>query len=328
MNKYLLTSDLHIHPHHGNNLFIDVGVDYLQYIYEYCLKNDIINLFLLGDIFHTSSKINIEVFIPVFEQMEKMSRDLKITIIPGNHELLAKNKKTILNALSPFATIYNEYEFIDTDNGSRFHFLPFARRIEEDAMSIGDCDNILFTHIDIAGFKMTFTKDSKGMKQDFFKDFHTVFSGHFHLHQNMRNIVYIGSPYQQNFGEVGQRKGFAVYDDSSKTWEEIEYKNAPKFKVLTPEQSLTEDLSNTFIKLKIDKKIDNLSKLREILYDKGAIDVIQDFDTQSDSSQIDEVKIDGDKSLSNMIQDFIEQDTSTELDKSKLLSTLEKIIKE
>ena len=96
--KYLLASDLHIHPHFNNNIFIDVGVNFLKYIHNYSKENKIENIFLLGDIFHISNKINIEIFIPIFEQFEKMFNDnLKIKIIPGNHELLSKNNKTIFN---------------------------------------------------------------------------------------------------------------------------------------------------------------------------------------------------------------------------------------
>jgi DNA repair exonuclease SbcCD nuclease subunit len=95
--KRILTADLHIHSHFNNPIFINIGVDYLEHLGNYCFKNNIEEVDVLGDIFHISSKINVEIFIPVFEAFEKLyKRGIKINIIPGNHEILGNGYKTIL----------------------------------------------------------------------------------------------------------------------------------------------------------------------------------------------------------------------------------------
>lgn len=329
--KYLLTSDLHIHPHFNNNLFIDVGVHYLEHIEKYCKKNDISTIFLLGDVFHISSKINIEIFIPVFEQFEKMKKKgLKLIMIPGNHEILAENKKTILNILSPFSEIYDCYSIPDLkDDKVSFHMLPFKRKYDFDEYNIlidKTKYNILLTHMDIANFKMSANSVSKGVEdRTFFKKYDWTFSGHYHIHQHQDNIVYIGSPYQQNFGEAGDyNKGFVIYDSNTNTWELIKYENAPKFKILTPEQSLKEDLTNCFLKLKIKDKIDNLSKLREVLNDKGALDIKQEFDnSDSIKSVISELKPNGNNSINDIVLEIIDKEEG--YDKKTLIDIFEKI---
>lgn len=331
--KYLLTSDLHIHPHFNNNLFIDVGINYLKYVEKYCKKNDIKTIFLLGDIFHISSKINIEIFIPVFEQFEKMKNNgLELLMIPGNHEMLSENKKTILNILSPFSKVYDCYSVPDLgDNNVSFHMLPFKRKYDFDEYTVkmNDNYNVLLTHMDIANFKMSSNSVSKGVEdRTFLKKFDYVFSGHYHIHQHQDSIVYIGSPYQQNFGEAGDNnKGFVIYDSSTNKWNLEVYSEAPKFKILTPEQSVKEDISNCFIKLKIKDKIDNLSKLREILSDRGALDIKQEFDNSDNlKTMINELKPASNNSINDIVLEIMAKETK--YDYKILLDIFDKIKRE
>ncbi len=322
--KLLLTSDLHIHTHFNDPIFIDIGINYLEHLKKYCKKNNISNILILGDLFHISNKIDIEVFLPIFDKIKEIKdSNIKISMIPGNHELLSKNKKTILNTFDVFSRIFNEYNYEDIE-GNRLHYLPFSREIDLSKIKLNGND-ILFTHIDISGFKMTEYVESKGMKQELFNSFKYVFSGHFHLFQQKKNIIYIGSPYQQNFSETGQKKGFIIYDIEKEQWEREIYNEAPEFKVFTPEQSLKEDVSNSFIKIKINKKIDNLSKLREILHDKGALNIIQEFEIEQNNQLIQEIKITENNTLQNMLKDYI-SNSELKLNKKKLLKYLENLI--
>jgi DNA repair exonuclease SbcCD nuclease subunit len=328
--KYILTADLHIHPHFNNNIFIDVGVNYLEYLKKYCISNNIKTIFFAGDIFHISSKINIETFIPVFEKFDELKKaGINSTLIPGNHEILAENKKTILSSFAPFSSIIDSYSSL-TEYGVKFHFIPFKRTFLENEFKISlptDKLNILITHLDIADFKMSEFAMSKGIKdRKFFKQFNWTFSGHYHTHQRQENIVYIGSPYQQNFGEVGEEKGFLIYDGETNSYERVIYNESPTFKIIDVEDSIDEDLSNSFVKLKIHKKIDNLSKLREILYDKGALNITQEFEIKEEANQLKEIKISENNSLLDMLHEFINQDKNNkDLDKEKLLSYVDKI---
>jgi DNA repair exonuclease SbcCD nuclease subunit len=328
--KYIITADLHIHPHYNNPIFINIGLDYLNYLKNYCLENNINNILLLGDIFHVSSKINIETFIPVFEKIEEIkNNNINIILLPGNHEIYNNDKRTILDIFKPFSCIKNEYEVNDT-----FHFYPFKRSPDLSEIKLNtDKLNILLTHIDIADFKLTNITQSKGIKDRSVLDkFDWVFSGHFHIYQQQKNIVYVGSPYQLNFGEENQDKGFIVYDTNNNTWIREIYDNAPKFKTLTVEQSLKEkEINNCFVKLKINNKIDNLSKLREILYDRGAINIEQEFENSfSDTSQFEQIKL-SNNSLSDILEEFINQDEIIKikkLNKEDLIKILNKIITE
>lgn len=55
---------------------------------------------------------------------------------------------------------------------------------------------------------------------EYAKQFGTVYAGHIHEHKEFvakcREFVFVGSPYQQNFGEMGSEDGFYVLDEQNK----------------------------------------------------------------------------------------------------------------
>lgn len=67
--------------------------------------------------------------------------------------------------------------------------------------------------------------DEDGVPAEWLKKFKKVFCGHYHYRSSFANVQYIGSPMQQNFGEMGQDKGVLVFDGDI---DFIELKSPPK----------------------------------------------------------------------------------------------------
>jgi DNA repair exonuclease SbcCD nuclease subunit len=65
--------------------------------------------------------------------------------------------------------------------------------------------------------------DTDGVPIEWLERFDQVFSGHYHYRNSIQNVHYIGSPFQHNFGEMGQEKGVLIFDTESKeiSFEEI-----------------------------------------------------------------------------------------------------------
>ena len=65
-----------------------------------------------------------------------------------------------------------------------------------------------------------------------FKKSPTIVSGHFHKksHRKYENgqILYLGSPYQQNFGDVGDERGIYILNLENHAFNFIENKISPK----------------------------------------------------------------------------------------------------
>jgi len=70
-----------------------------------------------------------------------------------------------------------------------------------------------------------------------------VFCGHIHRYEDMGNLVIIGSPLHRDLEDVGQDKGFLVYDLNADTYDRV-LLDYPKFEspVLEIKQREPEDL--------------------------------------------------------------------------------------
>ena len=68
MSKVLLTSDFHIQA----GIYTDIGMDYIDYLQDFCKKEKITDVIIAGDIFEKSAKIQNEAFIPLFFKFKEL----------------------------------------------------------------------------------------------------------------------------------------------------------------------------------------------------------------------------------------------------------------
>ena len=110
-------------------------------------------------------------------------------------------------------------------------FFPYMKNEEVEkifsTMTLNGWD--AFVHWGIRGAKRNdWNTDKDGIPIEWLKDFRNVFSGHYHYRSKLQNVQYIGSPFQQNFGEMGQEKGVLVYDNEKNKTTFFEIKGTPK----------------------------------------------------------------------------------------------------
>ena len=210
-----------------------------------------------------------------------------------------------------------------------FYFVPYTK--DEDSIpTIGD---VMITHLGIVGFEMDnkyHVNEKIGLSEELFKNFKYVFTGHFHKPQRKKNIIYMGSPYQMNFGESGQKKGFVVFDTVKDEFERIWYDEAPKYISINIEDFLEVDVSNSFVKVLIKEKVDNFVQLKHLLYEKGAIEVRPDFEESKKEKETGyNEEIDFNKDLTDMIKEYLTKNIKIDkIDNGKLLDCFEKVLAE
>ena len=51
-----------------------------------------------------------------------------------------------------------------------------------------------------------------GLASELFEKFSKVFSGHYHTRSNDGRIYYLGNPYEMFWNDVGDRRGFTIFD--------------------------------------------------------------------------------------------------------------------
>jgi len=319
--KILLTGDFHV----KKGITTDIIINYLDYLLHYCGENDIQFMTIMGDIFDKSSNIKNEAFVPLFMKFLELQRaGINLTFILGNHDIYNVNNNSIVETFSPLGTVIKEAEYLP--NRGDHSFLPYTKK-EED---IENHPGILFTHIPIADFNFDnafHATEKHAFSKEFFSEYSLVFTGHFHRHQAQKNIVYVGSPIQLNFGEMGIQKGFVVLDAIKESWEFVEYTGAPTYTKIDIQDFKDFDPTNKFVGVMIEEKIENFIKLRKILIDKGAIEVRPFFEKKEDIV-LKETKLNNDSSIKDIIREYITTVNEKGIENTELLKIFDKVLEE
>lgn len=243
--RKLIISDTHLGLNKDNPVWHEVILSLFKEIEEVCEKNDIEEIFHLGDIFDNPKSITQKTHNIALQAIEIIKKR-KIYLIRGNHDTFHKDRP-YPNWLNMFNEHNNVISIIDKPyNIDNICLVPWEtdfRDVETD---------YLFGHFEINSFFYNDYKECTKSKLNIsdFKKFKKVYSGHFHNRMSKDNIDYVGSPFQQNFGDVGSVRGYHIFDGGE--IEFIEFTNTPKFvKIKTNEdiESIKEVIQGNFVKL-------------------------------------------------------------------------------
>lgn len=316
----IFTGDFHIEK----GIWVSITINYLDHIIEYCEENGIKDVVISGDVFEKATKIHNEAFVPLFLKfMEMKHKGLKLYFILGNHDIFTDNNDSIVETFSPFGMVIKDKAFLTID-GNLYDLLSYTK----DKSKIQNTSEVLLTHLAITDFCFDngFLNTDDGFAPSDFSNYKLVASGHFHRHQEKGNIVYAGSPYEKNFGEEGQEKGFIVINGSD--YKFIPYINAPTHLTINIEDFDKYDYKNKFVSVKINKKTENFVKLRHILYGKGALEVRPQFIQNEDDNKLIDIKVDSIGSITTIIKQYLNELKLENIDNKKLISKFETVISE
>jgi DNA repair exonuclease SbcCD nuclease subunit len=321
MGKIIFTSDLHA----DRGLKVQICITYLEYLEEYCFENGINDIVFGGDIINKSSKINNDVFVPLFlKLMEMKNKGLNLIFILGNHDIFNKDNDSILRTFSSFGHVVIKSETMNIA-GYDYDLLSYTNNKEE----IPNSAPTILTHLPISTFFYDNgfgDKDDDGFTPDDFASYNLVVTGHYHKTQKKGKIVYPGSPFQQNFGEQGHDKFFAIVEGDS--YELIPYNNAPTYLTIKIEDFKKYDYKNKFVLVEISRKVENFIKLKHILYTQGAIEVKPSFIKEELIEDEGEHEVDINENISISMKKFLSSIKDDKVDNKKLLCYFDNILSE
>jgi DNA repair exonuclease SbcCD nuclease subunit len=306
-------SDIHLGLSQDSPIFHKIALDFAKWASDYYRVKNIEEIIIPGDIFHNRSQISVET-LTVARQFFDYFKDFTIYISTGNHDCFKKdssdiNSITLLDGWENIHIIDKEPLVLETNYNKTLGLVPWGTELN----NFPKCD-VIFAHLEIVSFYMNSYKVCEhGFSfKDLFKYAPVIISGHFHKmdHRgyNDGEIVYLGSPYQHNFGDVGDSRGIYIYDVQQNNFEFIENKISPKHIKISIKNDIDEDvIKNNFISVIVDNDADE----KDIISYTAKINTL--------SPQTIRVDYDGEKSK---IDSSLDKDLGT----SDLLKSIEEYI--
>ena len=269
-NKIGLFTDIHIGLGQDSQIWHDIVLNFAKWSSQKFLDRGINDIIICGDIFHNRSEISVAT-LDVAKRFFDYFKDFTVYILAGNHDSYFKdnsevNSISLLDGWSNIKIIDKEPKVISIKN-KKASIVPWGTSFE----NIPEAD-IIFGHFEIVSFYMnTYKVCEHGMtSHDLFSKSKTIVSGHFHKkdHRTYSNgdIIYLGSPYQQNFGDTLDERGVYIYDIDKNDFEFIENNISPKYykisvdKILKGEEKgevLKEKISKNHVSLLVDVNLDS-----------------------------------------------------------------------
>jgi len=179
--------------------------DFIDWFIKTAKANGCETGMFLGDWSHQRAAINMQTLQYSLRSLEKLSAAFdRFYFIPGNHDLYYRDKRDIYSTEwakhIPNIQIVNDW-FEDGD----VVIAPWL--VGDDHKKIPKMGaKYMFGHFELPHFKMNAMvemPDHGEVKVESFGGFDKVFSGHFHLRQQKKNINYIGNCFPHNYADAG-----------------------------------------------------------------------------------------------------------------------------
>jgi DNA repair exonuclease SbcCD nuclease subunit len=266
---------------------------------DYCLKNEIENFIIGGDIMHSKSiiySIAQKLMLDFFEHY----KDLTFWVIDGNHDLSGKGSDAI-SSLRSLSSVDNVVWIHKTPVGNDdFLCIPYSSNIVDQVKQ--NNRKILISHFGLSegvlNSGISIVSDIK--IKDLINKYKLVLLGHYHKPQEIKtediNLFYVGSPIQLDWGEKDDEKRFLVIDTETldvqsilttgyKKHVELEINNKNKNEILEIAKQAEEN--GDYVKIIKTEAVD-LQKTNFAVIDKTEKDITNRgiTSTMSDRSQL------------------------------------------
>ena len=227
--KFALFSDIHFGKTKDSIIKLRTSVDFIKWFLERCEENKVDAVIFGGDWFDNRSNISVATLNIAYDYLKKIAIKYPVFMIVGNHDSTLKNtiKVNSLNQFNeiPNVTIIDEPTIVQSSAGREILLCPWDTNISViDKMY--DC---VIGHFEFAGAEtagLNIQESSNVTINDLTKNVPLVFSGHFHIRKEYaygdRKLITIGSPFELDWGDYGNKKGIYFYDSPTRTYTFIE----------------------------------------------------------------------------------------------------------
>lgn len=232
-NKILIIGDCHFGNRGNSPIFYEYFSKFYKHLFEYIDFNQIDTIIQLGDLLDSRKQVN---YLTLFE-MKRMfllplqERNIQMYVISGNHDCYYKNTNDV-NSVRLLQTtnmiVVDKLPQTDSINGIDIDFYPWINESNlQQSLHKADTSKskYAFGHFEFANFRLHKNQIAdSGMDHHIMKNYKRVFSGHYHTISRRDNILYTGTPYELDWADYNDTKGFWVLDTST---DRIEFVKTP-----------------------------------------------------------------------------------------------------
>lgn len=221
MTKVILLGDSHLGASKSSDLLHDYMEKFYDDLFDYTQKHSIKHIIQEGDMFDYRR----EVHFNTLYRSEKyfftrlVEQDIRCYVIAGNHDCLYKNT----NKINSVALIkHPQVSVVDLGpktikiKGISIDLFPWINDENlSESVKFGQrsTSDYAVGHFGFAHFPMHPGSIAEtGMDHTIFSRYKQVFSGHYHTQSSKDNILYTGTPYELNWSDCSDRKGFWVLE--------------------------------------------------------------------------------------------------------------------
>lgn len=295
IRRIYILGDLHLGVKNASIEWSDIQSDFLVNSFLKSIDEDGFDpetdmLIQVGDWHHVRESTNVRIQGASLNVAKVLCEKFKrgVHVILGNHDVYYKDQNDV-HSLVGFNKIFDNFHIYESPSvlnvdSHKFLMLPWTESTDRfrEILSKYRRADYLICHADIKGARLgKTTKLEHGIEYNELSSYKRVYSGHIHIRQDRDNVLYVGTPYQMDRGDLGNVKGFYVLELRESGVEErfIENTTSPRFVKYNIhdliELSLNEiknKFSNNFIDVYIDHEFAKtfpITRFIELVKDSG-----------------------------------------------------------
>lgn len=382
VGKTLVFTDQHFGVKSNSPLRQRIGALAVKKLLDAIDKDCIQNIVFCGDYFHQRNALTVDTLNIAYKCLQALAKKCHVYMILGNHDLFNKNS-TDVNSINIFRdnkqVIVVDSPLEIEINSKKALLVPWLSDLSGFNEESYD---FLFGHFDIStkflvssyvqehskpkaassSIALEINNDSSlnaldqhsSAAEEQLGDFirlakktGTIFAGHIHQHKEMivkgRKFIFVGTPYEQNLGDIGCSCGYYIIDENGEHHfiqieglpKHVQFKasdilveGVDKFDFSSARGNIVQKVYDTDLPIEVDlkanQKIASFKPYEELLPDyQVQVDFTRAVDDMSHSSLVQMLK----KSKFDYIRSYIEQLEDSALaaqsiEKSKLLNIM------
>jgi DNA repair exonuclease SbcCD nuclease subunit len=340
--KVAIITDQHFGARKNSKLFHDYFLNFYNNVFFPTLEEYGITVVIdMGDTFDSRKGIDFSALSwaknNYYDRLQEMG--IKVHTIVGNHTAYYKNTNNV-NAVDLLlreydnVTVYSEPTEVMLGQLPTL-FIPWINQENEEStlklIQKTSCPCAM-GHLELQGFRVNKQIVMEhGLESKLFGKFTRVYSGHYHTRSNDGTVFYLGNPYEIYWTDVGDTRGFTIFDTDTITHEHVNNPYKMFYNIYYEDTNYqtfdSREYQNKIVKVIVRKKTDTkkFEKFIDKLYASNIAElkIIENFDIQ-DPAEFEAFESEDTISILNR---YIEE-AEINLDKSIIQKMMQEIYQE